>query len=190
MFLSYSDTDGPVAFGLRWPCCIWAQMVPLHSCTHGPIGFGHRWSMYSGTDGPFPIQAQMVLLHLGTDGPIAFMHTCSYWIRTQMVPSLIRHRWSWCIWAQMVPLHSYIQVPMGTRHKWRPHLVRHRWSLFRHRWSCCIWAQMVPLHCGTDGPCFIQAQIVLLYSGTDSPIACGHRSSLSMRAAPITFADS
>ena len=114
-------------FRHRWSCCIWAQMVPciraqmvpflivffsffsqaqmvlLHLGTDGPL--------HSGTDGPFLIgfffpsffsQAQMVLVHLDTDGPIAFVHTSSYWIRVQMVPSVIRHRWSCCIWAQMV----------------------------------------------------------------------------------------
>ena len=148
MVLLDSDTDGP---------CIRAQMVLSYSGTDGPVAFGHRWShriraymflLDPDTDGPFPNQAQMVLVHLGTDGPIASVHTSSYGNQTKMAPSSR---------AQMVS----------------------------------IQAQMVPLHWGTDGPCFIQAQIVLFYSGTDSPIACGHRSSLSMRAVrPITFADS
>ena len=128
----------------------------------------------------------MVLLHLGTDDPIALVHNCSYWIRTQMVPSLIRHRWSWCIWAQMVSLHSYIQVPMGTRQKW-PHAVGHRGSLsflgtdgpvaFGHRWSHCIRAYMFLLDPGTDGPFRNQAQMVLVHLGTDGPIAFVHTSS-------------
>ena len=133
MVLLHLDTDGPLHLGTdgpfltffflrhRWSCCIWAQMVPCIRAQMVPFEFfffllRHRRSCWS--------QAQMVLVHLDTDGPIAFVHTSSYWIRAQMVPSVIRHRWSCCIWAQMVPLHSYIevpidsyiQVPMGTRH--------------------------------------------------------------------------
>ena len=107
--LSYSGTDGPVAFGHRWSHCIRT----------------YKFLLDPGTDGPFRNQAQMILVHLGTDGPIAFVHTSSYGNHTQTAPCLVghrwalfRHRWSCCIWAQMVPLHSYIQVPIGSGHRW------------------------------------------------------------------------
>ena len=150
--LTYSGTDGPVAFGHRWSCCIWTQMVPLHSCTHIPIGFGHRWSMYSGTDGPFPIQVQMVLLHLGTDGPIAFVHTCSYSVRTQMV-HVFGHRWSLCYSGTYGPV------------------------AFGHRWSHSSRAYMFLLDPDTDGPFPNQAQMVQVHLGTDCLIAFVHTSS-------------
>ena len=113
-----------------------------------------------------------------------------------MVPSLIRHRWSWCIWAQMVPLHPYIQVPPGTRQKW-PHAVGHRGSLsysgtdgpvaFGHRWSHCIRAYMFLLDPGTDGPFRNQAQMILVHLGTDGPIAFVHTSSYGNKTQMAPF---
>ena len=130
-----------LAFGHKWSHCNRAYMsigfghrgsfpIQAQSC----FAFGHRWShcirtykfvLDPGTDGPFRNQAQMVLVHLGTDVPIAFVHTSSYGNHTQIAPCLVghrwalfRHRWSCCIWAQMVPLHSCIHVPMGSGHRW------------------------------------------------------------------------
>ena len=102
--LSYSGTDGPVAFGHRWSHRIHAYMFLLDP----------------DTDGPFPNQAQMVLVHLGTDGPIVFVHTSSYGNQTQMKAPFSQAQMV-SIQAQMVLLHLGTDGPIA---------LWDRWSLF------------------------------------------------------------
>ena len=122
-----SGTGGVIAFGHRWSHCSraymlrWdpdtngpclatqAQMVLLHLGTDGPLHSGTDGLLHSGTDGPFTFffsQAQMVLLHLGTDGPLHSGTDGPFTIFFLSFSSL-RHRWSCCIWAQMVPLQFF-----------------------------------------------------------------------------------
>ena len=106
--------------------------------------------------------------------PIGFGHRGSYCIRAQMVPLLIRHRWSlafghkWshCIRAYMfywirtqrVLFYSGTDGPVA----------------FGHRWSHCIRTYKFLLDPGTDGPFRNQAQMVLVHLGTDGPISLSH----------------
>ena len=95
-----SGTGGVIAFGHRWSHCSRAYMLRWDPDTNGPclatqaqmvlLHLGTDGPLHSGTDGP---------LHLGTDGPFTFFFS-------------LRHRWSCCIWAQMVPCIRAQMVPL------------------------------------------------------------------------------
>ena len=115
----------------------------LDSGTEGLIAFGHRWSHCS--------RAYMLLLD---PDPIATcMHDCSgticghhLWAPCSgTICGMVRHRWSCCIWAQMVPFYQAQIVLL--------YAATNSPIVFGHRWAHYIRAQIGPVYAGSAPHC-------------------------------------